>query len=74
MSLMKKKYIRFIEFENKCIVPINFTLNADGYYRRQWVINGERVQEMFHRFIWRAHNNVEQIPAGYEINHKLSLG
>lgn len=27
---------------------------------------------MFHRFIWRAHNNVDKIPKGYEINHKCS--
>jgi len=62
--MTKHSAIRFVRFENDCMVPLNKKLNADGYYRKRW---GDNSFEMFHRFVWRAHNG--PIPDGYEINH-----
>jgi len=58
--------IQFVEFDNGCMVPMNMALNQDGYFRRKW---GDTA-EMFHRFIYRAVNKLDEIPKGYEINHK----
>lgn len=71
---MRKRYIQFVGFDNGCQVPMTHRLNADGYYRRVWTESlcdsGELEREMFHRFIYRIHNNLKEIPKGYEINHK----
>jgi hypothetical protein len=55
--------IRFAEFDGGCMVPMNFKLNADGYFRKLF----KDGHEMFHRFIWRARKG--PIPEGFEINH-----
>jgi hypothetical protein len=71
---MRKRYIQFVEFDNGCQVPLTHRLNADGYYRRIWTEllcdSGKQEREMFHRFIYRIHNDLKEIPKGYEINHK----
>ena len=58
--------IKFVEFEGGCMIPLSHSLNGDGYFRKGW----HDGMEMFHRFIFRAVNNMESIPEGYEINHK----
>jgi hypothetical protein len=60
---MYTKPLVTVTTENGCYVPISHKLNADGYFRKRWA----NTLEMFHRFIWRAHNG--DIPEGYEINH-----
>lgn len=40
-------------------------LNKDGYFRKRW----KNEIEMFHRYIYRIHNNLEKIPKGHEIDH-----
>ncbi len=55
--------MRFVTLECGCFVCVSHKLNPDGYLRKRWV----DVFEMFHRFIFRAHN--EEIPEGYEIDH-----
>jgi hypothetical protein len=55
--------IRFVTFDNGCMVPLNMKLQAEGYFHKRF----KDGHEMFHRFIWRAHNG--PIPAGHEINH-----
>jgi hypothetical protein len=60
--------LRFIELDSGCLVPLSHRLNADGYFIKAWSKRGTGEAEMFHRFIWRAHNG--PIPEGHEINHK----
>lgn len=67
--MAKSKFIKFVEFEGGCFVPLNMALNKDGYFRKWWKGSG---YEMFHRFMWRVHNNVKVIPKGYGINHKCN--
>jgi len=58
----------FVQMESGCIVCLSHLLNADGYLRKTWgSIDGGRVAEMFHRFIYRAHKG--PIPEGHEVDH-----
>lgn len=61
----------FITTDTGCMVCTSHKHNPDGYLRKAWgaTCKGTRVMEMFHRFIYRAHNNLEEIPKGYEIDH-----
>lgn len=65
----KSRAILFEKTDSGCLIPTNMKLNQDGYFRKAWgsYRAGDRVAEMFHRFIWRARKGV--IPEGYEINH-----
>lgn len=63
----KSKSLFFITNEDGCFIPLSHALNADGYFRKRWFNSKKDEMEMFHRFIWRAHNG--DIPEGYEINH-----
>jgi hypothetical protein len=60
--------LRFIELDTGCYVPVSHKLNPDGYFRKLWGnYRSKQTHEMFHRFIWRAHNG--PIPDGHEIDH-----
>lgn len=61
----------FVTLETGCMVCLSHRLNADGYLRKVWKIDGKRVAEMFHRFIYRAHHG--PIPPGWEVDHKCNL-
>lgn len=63
--LRNTRPIRFVKNDDGCYLPLSHKLNKDGYFRKRWGSDGQ--VEMFHRFIWRAHNG--EIPEGYEINH-----
>lgn len=70
-SHRQARALQFIELDTGCYVPVNRALNADGYFRKTWKSEetGEKVSEMFHRFIFRAHHNLSEIPKGYELDH-----
>ncbi|MFG1227159.1 HNH endonuclease signature motif containing protein [Xanthobacter wiegelii] len=55
--------MRFTTLEGGCFVCLTHRLNQDGYLRKRF----RDGIEMFHRFIWRAHNG--EIPDGYEVDH-----
>jgi len=60
-----------MELEGGCYVPVTHKLNQDGYFRKTWgSVRAKRYEtEFFHRFIYRAHNNLTSIPDGQEIDH-----
>lgn len=64
-------YIRFFELDGGCSVPVSHMLNQDGYFRKTWGAKQSDTAEteMFHRFIYRAHHNLDAIPKGHEIDH-----
>lgn len=69
---MGPKPMRFVELDGGCLVCLSHKLNPDGYLRKSWGSSrkpAEREMEMFHRFIFRAHKNLEAIPDGFEIDH-----
>lgn len=53
--------------DNNCYNVISHALNADGYFRKLFTIDGKRVLKMYHRFVWERSGKV--IPEGYEIDH-----
>ena len=61
--------IRFVELDGGCFVPLSHKLNQDGYFRKAWTTSTGKVTEMFHRFIYRAHKDLAEIPKGFEIDH-----
>jgi hypothetical protein len=69
MTPSKGRPFVFIELDTGCFVPISHKTNTDGYLRKTWKRDGKAETEMFHRFIARAHANLEAIPDGYEIDH-----
>jgi hypothetical protein len=72
MSLMGPIPMQFVEMDGGCFVCVSHRLNPDGYLRKSWGSSRrpeERSIEMFHRFIFRAHNDLETIPDGYEVDH-----
>ena len=60
----------FKELDTGCFVCVSHKTNADGYFRKRWNLGDEKVAEMFHRFIYRAHHGLDEIPDGFEIDHK----
>ena len=66
---VQSKPMVFIELDTGCFVCVTHLHNKDGYLRKAWGSRhkGQRVAEMFHRFIYRAHNG--EIPEGYEVDH-----
>lgn len=72
VSLMGPKPMLFVQMDGGCCVCVSHKLNQDGYLRKSWGssrVPADRVLEMFHRFIFRAHNNLEAIPDGFEVDH-----
>lgn len=64
----------FDTLDTDCIVVTSHKLNPDGYFRKRWTTDdGLDVIEMFHRFIYRAHNGEHSIPDGYEIDHMCGV-
>ena len=60
----------FKELDTSCMVCVSHKTNADGYFRKRWKTeDGTAVAEMFHRYIFRTHNGLEEIPAGHEVDH-----
>lgn len=59
----------FVTLESGCFVCLSHKTNADGYLRKTWgnARTGDRIAEMFHRFIFRAHKG--PIPEGHEVDH-----
>lgn len=55
--------LEFKTTETGCIVPLHYTLNADGYFRK--LKNGRLW--MWHRVVWEEANG--PIEEGYEIDH-----
>lgn len=66
---MKQRPLRFVELATGCFVCMSLLPNQDGYLRKTWgsARRGQRVAEMFHRFIYRAHYG--EIPSGLEVDH-----
>lgn len=66
----KPRTMHFATMEGGCFVCLSHRLNDDGYLRKSWGSQrkGEHVLEMFHRFIFRAHHNLEAIPDGFEVD------
>ncbi len=66
--MANRRPLVFVEFEGGCFVPLSHKLNPDGYFRKRFTgASGDDICEMFHRFIYRAHNG--EIPEGYEVDH-----
>lgn len=66
----------FAQLDSDCWVCTSHLHNEDGYLRKTWGSSRkpeERVAEMFHRFIFRAHNGLEEIPEGFEIDHTCNV-
>lgn len=63
----RAKAIKFVEFDNGCMVALSHKMNQDGYFRKIWG-NGSRFAMMMHRAIWEM--KFGKIPEGHEINHK----
>lgn len=61
--------MQFIELFNGCLICVSHRTNQDGYLYKTWAVNGRKVKEAFHRFIYRSHHNLEAIPEGDEIDH-----
>ena len=59
--------LRFARLDNECIVCVSHARRSDGYFRKEWRVDGLKVVEYFHVFIWKAHNG--DIPDGHEIDH-----
>lgn len=60
--------IRFIEFDNGCMVCVSHKMNKDGYFRKMWKNSEGWLRLMMHRVVWEYKNG--SIPEGYEIDHK----
>ena len=61
--------IRFVEFENGCMVALSHKLDQDGYFRKMWQNKTDGwLRMMMHRAIWEM--KFGKIPEGHEINHK----
>jgi hypothetical protein len=61
--------MRFEELDTGCFVCVSHATNQDGYLYKTWSVNGVKRKEAFHRFIFRAHNDLDSFPAGFEIDH-----
>ena len=66
--MRKARAIKFVEFENGCMVALSHAMNKDGYFRKIWGGKGGWLRVMMHRAIWEL--RFGKIPEGYEINHK----
>ena len=60
--------IKFVEFENGCMIALSHKMNKDGYFRKIWGGKGNWLRVMMHRAIWEM--RFGKIPEGHEINHK----
>jgi len=69
MSDHRSRPLRFERLATGCFVPVSHQLNPDGYYRKSRKVGDHMVSEMFHRFIFRAHHKLDEIPSGLEIDH-----
>ena len=65
--------MKFIELDTGCHVCISHKHNVDGYLYKTWAAGGSKQKEAFHRFIYRAHNSLDQFPDGFEIDHKCHV-
>lgn len=61
--------MRFEKTPTGCFIPVSHRTNQDGYLYKTWVVDGRTQKEAFHRFIYRAHHDILDWPAGYEIDH-----
>lgn len=62
--------MRFEELDTGCFVCVSHRTSKKGYLRKKWVVDGKRVAEPFHRFIYRAHNQItDPLPLEYEVDH-----
>lgn len=71
---MGPKPMRFVTLESGCFVCLSHRPNADGYLRKSWGSSRkakERVLEMFHRYLYRAHKG--EIPEGWEVDHMCQV-
>lgn len=65
----KATAIKFVEFENGCMVALSHKMNKDGYFRKMWHnVEDGWLRVMMHRAIWEM--KFGKIRKGYEINHK----
>ncbi|WP_420853314.1 HNH endonuclease [Sphingobium estronivorans] len=55
--------------DSGCFYSISHKTNQDDYLYKTWTVDGEKVREAFHRFTLRAHNDLDAIPDGYEVDH-----
>lgn len=61
----------FVRTDKGCLICLTHKTNEDGYLRKVWKRSGDRVAEMFHRFIYRAHKG--EIPKGHEVDHLCNV-
>lgn len=69
MAHHQARAFRFIELDSGCFIPISHKPNQDGYIYKTWAIDGVKVKEAFHRYVFRAHHGLDAIPGGHEIDH-----
>lgn len=67
--MANRKVLKF-EYVNGCKVPVSHALNIDGYFRKQFWIDGKPVSVMYHRYVWELRHG--PIPDGYEVDHKCN--
>lgn len=65
----QSRLMEFRELDTGCFVCVSHKTNQDGYLYKTWAVNGHKVKEAFHRFIYRLHHDIETIPAGHELDH-----
>jgi len=65
--MANRKKLVIEETKEGCLVPTSHKLNKDGYFRKQFWVNGKPVSRMYHRHKWEEANGT--IPEGYEIDH-----
>lgn len=61
--------MRFAELDTGCFVCVSHCTGVKGYLRKKWVVAGVRVAEPFHRFIYKAHHGLSDIPVELEVDH-----
>ena len=58
---------RFETLPSGCTVPVSHKLDRDGYLLKR--VPGTHRNEGFHRTAFRTFHNLDEIPAGFEIDH-----
>jgi hypothetical protein len=60
-----------VETDHGCLVPTSHKLDKDGYFHRR-VPGGGGKREFYHRYVFRKHHGLDEIPEGFEIDHMCS--
>lgn len=65
--------MEFRELDTGCFVCVSHRTNHDGYLYKTWAVDGKKVREAFHRFIYRSHHGLDAIPDSDEVDHKCRI-